>query len=143
MKEKLHKAVFLMCLVPLLLLQVSCQTDKEFTGYDDLLGNSPTLLWGSSIEDVKEKYPNVSSWAGSSYAETSFGEDNPKGPIIFRSFEFINNQLFMVHVSYGSYTDDMLELLKQDIIAKYGKITIEDNGTIERWDIEKTRTMKL
>jgi helix-turn-helix protein len=49
----------------------------------------------------------------------------------------------MVQVSYGNYSSEMLELLKENIIKKYEKITVEDNGTIESWHIENNKNNEI
>jgi hypothetical protein len=107
-------------------LQISCQ--NEFKGYKDLLDNSPKLLWGSSIEQVKSKYPDIENF-GNSY-------DNyivKYIPNRKKYFHFINNQLFMVHVFCGIYSGENLTLLKKNIRNKYGIYSIEGSGIIERW----------
>jgi hypothetical protein len=112
------------------LFQVSCKKNKEFLGYKDLLDNSPMLLWGSSVEEVKSKYPDIEDFGNN--------DDNyilkyiPDGG---KYFHFFNNQLFMVHVFGGIFAGDKLDALKNDIQKNYGIYLIEDNGTIESWYI--------
>jgi hypothetical protein len=120
------------------LSQVSCQKSKEFIGYDDLVDDSPKLLWGSSAEELKNKYPNVGETINIGIIK-EFNEGRMDSQIKFRGFQFINDKLFTVHVSYGNYSSEMLELLKEKIIRKYGKIITEDNGTIESWYIENNK----
>jgi hypothetical protein len=133
------------------LFQISCKKSKEFIGYNDLVDDSPKILWGSSLEEVKNKYPNIEEPVlnielirnleriEALYEHNkAFYEPKLDGKIKFRNFEFIDNKLFAVYVSYGSYSSEMLELLKEEIEKKYGKITTEDNGTIESWYIVNT-----
>jgi hypothetical protein len=133
------------------LFQISCKKSKEFIGYNDLVDDSPKILWGSSYEEVKNKYPNIEEPVLNieiirnferieAFYELNktFNEPKLDGKIKFRNFEFIDNKLFAVYVSYGSYSSEMLGLLKKEIEKKYGKITTEDNGTIESWYIVNT-----
>jgi hypothetical protein len=124
------------------LSQVSCQKNKVFIGYNDLVDDSPKLLWGSSLKEVKNKYANVVETMNIGIIK-EFDEGNIDGQIKYRSFQYINNKLFIVHVSYGNYSSEMLELLKENIIKKYGKIKIEDNGTIESWYIENNKNNEI
>jgi len=114
------------------IFQVSCQKNKEFIGYNDLLYNSPSLLWGSSIEEVKNKYPNIEKRGFNGYDDI---KNNLTGQIQSRFFRFYDNQLYMVLINYGTYNDAELDLLKNNLQIKYGKYLIEDNGTIENWYI--------
>jgi hypothetical protein len=124
------------------LSQVSCQKNKVFIGYNDLVNDSPKLLWGSSLEELKSKYPNVVETMNIGIIK-EFDEGKMDGQIKYRGFQFINNKLFMVLASYGNYSSEMLELLKENIVKKYGKITIEDNGTIESWYIENNKNNEI
>ena len=90
----------------IVLLQVSCQKNNEYIGYNDLLVKSPMLLWGSSKEEVKNKYPNVEEYCNGLW------EMNLNGQIKQRYFNFIDNELYFVGVSYGNYSDYDLNLLK-------------------------------
>lgn len=130
-KYKIIKVVgYYFLIFSLVLFQTSCQKSKEFIGYNDLLYNSPTLLWGSSIEEVKSKYPNIEKNPFGGYYDD---KNNLLGQIKSRVFNFYNNQLFSVEISYGTYSDDDLNLLKNNFIKKYGSFNIEENGTIEDW----------
>jgi hypothetical protein len=97
------------------------------------LVNSPILLWGSSIEELKNNYPNIEEFGVNT---NMFTEYNLDGQIKGRMFRFINNKLFMIHVSYGEYSNNRLDLLRKDLQKKYGIFPIEDNGTIEAWYIK-------
>ena len=117
------------------LLLISCQQNLQnetFIGYNDVIIGSPTLLWGSSIEDLKNKYPNAINESGDNI---SFDEYNLDGKI-WRYFDFVDNKLWMVGVSYGEYSNDELDLLRNDLQKNYGISLIEDNGTIEVWHLE-------
>jgi hypothetical protein len=114
------------------IFQVSCQNNKKFTGYNDLLYNSPSLSWGSSIEEVKSKYPNIEK---NVFGEYDDDKNNLPGQIQSRIFFFHDNQLYTVLVNYGAYNDDELDLLRNNLQKKYGIYLIEDNGTIESWYI--------
>jgi hypothetical protein len=117
------------------LLLVSCQQsqpDETFIGYNDVISNSPTLLWGSSTENLKNKYQNVVNESGDNI---TFDEYNSNGKI-WRFFDFIDNQLWRVGVSYGEFSDDELELLRKDLQKKHGISLIEGNDTIEIWHLE-------
>jgi hypothetical protein len=116
----------------LVLFQISCQKDEVFIGYNDILVNSPMLLWDSSIEELKNNYPNIEEFG----VNNMFTEYNLDGQIEFRIFHYFNNELFMVAVSYGKYSNDRLDLLRKDLQKKYGTFTIEDSGTIEAWYLE-------
>jgi len=116
-------------------LLVSCQQsqpNETFIGYNDVISNSPTLLWGSSTDDLEKKYPNVVNESGDNI---TFDEYNSNGKV-WRSFDFIDNQLWRVCVSYGEYSNDELDLLKKDLQKKYGIFLIEGNDTIEFWHLE-------
>jgi hypothetical protein len=114
--------------------QISCKEENIFedifTGYNDLLDNSPMLLWGSSKQEVKYKYSNVEETGN------EFFEYNLNGKIKFRVFYFVDNKLYFVGVSYGEYNNDELDLLRSKIQKNFGIILLEDNGTIESWYIE-------
>jgi len=125
-------------LLLLILLQTSCQENEPFIGYDDILVNSPALVWGSSINEIKKKYPNVEE---SGY--NCFNEINPDERIKARFFNFYNNQLFWVGVSYGSYTAEELNILKKELQKKHGDFLIEDNGTIESWYIKRDNNNEI
>ena len=112
------------------IFQVSCQKNKEFIGYNDLLYNSPSLLWGSSLEEVKSKYPNIEKSSFGGYYDD---KNNLTGKTQSRFFRFYDNQLYMVLINYGTYNDDELDLLRSNLQKKYGIHLIEDNGTIESW----------
>jgi hypothetical protein len=114
------------------IFQISCQKNDEFIGYKDLLDNSPMLLWGSSIEQVKNKYPNIEKNGFDGYDD----KNNLTGKIQSRFFRFYDNQLYMVLINYGTYNDDELDLLRNNLQRKYGIYLIEDNGTIETWYME-------
>ena len=132
-KNKIIKIVRYCFLVfSLSIFQVSCQKNKEFTGYNDLLYNSPALLWGASIEEVKSKYPNIEENGFSGYDDD---KNNLTGQIQSRMFFFYDNQLYMVLINYGTYNDDELSLLRNNLQKKYGIHLIEDNGTLENWYI--------
>ena len=120
----------------LVLLQVSCQ-NNEFIGYKDLLVKSPLLLWGSSKEEVKSKYPDVEE------IDNYFFENNLNGKIKNRLFEFIDNKLFFVGVSYGSYSNEELDLLRNELEKNYGISLLEDNGTIESWHIKSNENNNI
>lgn len=122
------KRIFLVFL--LVLLMLSCQKNIEYIGYNDLLESSPILLWGSSKDDVKNKYPNVEE------RDNALWEYNLNGRIIQRFFDFIGNELYFVGVSYGNYSNDALGILKNVLEKEHGIFTIEDNGTIETWHIK-------
>jgi len=95
------------------------------------------LLWGSSKEEVKINYPNVEEF------NNNFYEHNLKGKVKNRFFEFINNKLFFVGVSYGNYSDNELDLLKNELQKNYGISLIEDNGTIEWWHIKSNENNNI
>jgi hypothetical protein len=124
------------------LVQMSCKTNKSFIGYNDLVNDSPKLLWSSSIEDLIDKYPNAVETMDKGIIK-EFDEYKLDGKVKYRNFQFINNKLFMVLASYGNYSFEMLELLREDIEKKYGKITIENNGTIESWYIENNKNNQI
>ena len=82
------------------------QTDETFSGYNDLLVNSQTILWGSSIEIMKNNFPNVIGDSDDviyyiKSCEETFNEYNFNGEKTIRFFNFIENQLYWVGVSYG------------------------------------------
>jgi hypothetical protein len=114
------------------IFQVSCQKNKEFIGYNDLLYNSSSLLWGSSIEEVKNKYPNIEKSGFGGYEDD---KNTLTGKMQSRFFRFYDNQLYMVLINYGTYNDNELDLLRNNLQKKYGIKLIEDNGTIENWYI--------
>jgi hypothetical protein len=141
MKENETLKIVLGLIFSLILFQISCQQEKEqtFIGYDDLLVNSPMLLWGSSIEEFKNKYPDIEEFGNSddqNFTEQIFTEQNFNGKINARYFRYFNNKLYMVHVSYGNYSNNELDSLKDNLQKKYGINLIEDNGTIETWYLE-------
>ena len=117
------------------------QTDEISVGYNDVLVNSQTILWGSSIEIMKNTFPNViietydEIFIGNPNDET-FYEYNFDGEKTIRFFDFINNQLWRVGVSYGQNSNSELDLLREELQKKYGLFPIEDNGTIESWYLE-------
>ena len=123
----------------LVLFQISCQKDEVFIGYNDLLVNSPMLLWGSSIENMKNNYPNIEEFSNNNM----FRECDLNGQIKFRLFSFTNNKLFYVAVSYGEYNNEEMELLKNNLQEKYGIYLIEDNGTIETWYINSNKDNQI
>ena len=117
------------------------QPDEISDGYNDILINSQTILWGSSIEILKNTFPNV---IYETYDEIFIGNPNDKtfheynfnGEKTIRFFDFINNQLWRVGVSYGQKSNSELDLLREELQKKYGLFPIEDNGTIESWYLE-------
>jgi len=118
-----------------LFLLFSCHQslqNETIIGYNDVIITSPTLLWGSSIEALKNKYPNVVNESGDN---STFDEYNLNGKI-WRFFDFIDNQLWRVGVCYGEYSDEELDLLRKNLQKNYGLSLIEDNGTIEVWHLE-------
>ena len=116
-------------------------TDEISTGYNDVLVNTQTILWGSSIEILKNTFPNViyetydEIFIGNPNDET-FYEYNFHGEKTIRFFDFINNQLWRVGVSYGQKSNSELDLLRGEFQKQYGLFLIEDNGSIESWYLE-------
>jgi hypothetical protein len=111
-KDKIIKiAGYCFLIFSLGIFQVSCQKNKEFIGYNDLLYKSSSLLWGSSIEDVKSKYPNIEKNGFGGYDD----KNNLTGQIQSRMFFFYDNQLYAVLINYGTYNDDKLDLLKNNL----------------------------
>jgi hypothetical protein len=127
----------------LVISQISCKKDIaiDYNGYNDLLENSPMLLWGSSKEEVKIKYPDVKEARYD--LDNTLREYNLNGKIKGRHFEFIDNKLFFVAVTYGNYNDNELDLLKKELHEDYGILLIEDNGTIEAWYIIKNENNEI
>jgi len=124
------------------LLLTSCQQSQRnetFIGYNDVILNSPTLLWGSSIEELKNKYPNV---VNESSDNIIFDEYNLNEKI-WRSFDFLDNQLWRVCVSYGKYSEDELDLLRKGLQKNHGIYSIYDNGTIETWHLESNENNQI
>ena len=118
----------------LILSHVSCQKNNEFIGYNDLLENSPMILWGSSKDEVKIKFPNV---VERDYPfDNILWEMNLNGQIKQRYFKFYNNKLYLVRVSYGNYNDDELNILKNKLEKVYGIKLINENETSEFWHIK-------
>ena len=117
------------------------QTDEISVGYNDVLIDSQTILWGSSIEILKNTFPNVNYetydeiFIGNPNDET-FYEYNFHGEKTIRFFDFINNQLWRVGVSYGQKSNSELDLLRGEFQKQYGLFLIEDNGSIESWYLE-------
>jgi len=131
------------------LLFISCPKSKT-KGYNDLIWNSPELLWGSSINEFKNKYPNVKEFSEVNKLkdveivfyeaiERSLNEHAIEG----RYFHFYNNRLFKVDVCYGNYNQVELDLLKNNLQKKYGIDLIENNGTIEGWHINIDKNNKI
>ena len=116
-------------------------TDEISVGYNDVLINSQTILWGSSIEILKNTFPNA---INETYDEIIIGNPNDEtfyeynfyGEKTIRFFDFINNQLWRVVVSYGQNSNSELDLLREEFQNKYGLFPIEENGTIESWYLE-------
>jgi hypothetical protein len=131
-RHKIKMTGYCVLIFSLGIFLVLCQKDKEFTGYKDLLYNLPALLWGSSIEEVKSKYPNIEKNGFGGYDDN---RNNLTGQIQSRMFFFYDNQLYKALINYGTYNDNELDLLRKNIQKKYGIFLIEDNGTIEFWDI--------
>jgi len=99
------------------------QKEELFTdGYIDLLYDSPKVLWGSSIEEVKSKYPNIEESYFGGYDDN---ENNLNGRIESRIFHFYNNKLYMVNISYGFYKKDEVDILKKELQKKYGDFLIK------------------
>jgi hypothetical protein len=89
---------------------------------------------------LKNKFSNVTFETydeifGNPNDETFF-EYNFNGEKTIRFFDFINNQLWRVGVSYGQNSNSELDLLRKEFQKKYGLFPIEDNGTIESWYLE-------
>jgi uncharacterized Rmd1/YagE family protein len=121
---------------------VSCQQNEtfmEYNGYNDIIVDSPALLWSSSRENFQKKYPMVSEFGDNNI----YFENNLDGKITSRFFDFLDNQLWRVGVCYGEYSDDELDLLKKDLQKKYGIYLIEDNGTIETWYLENNEHTQI
>jgi len=88
------------------------------------------LLWGSSIGDVKNKYP---------YIEENelgyFTDNNLSGEIVDRYFDFIDNKLCMVSVHYGNYSNNDLNILRKTLKKNYGIRLIKDDSIYTHWYI--------
>ena len=90
---------------------------------------------------MKNTFPNAINETydeiiiGNSNDET-FYEYNFNGEKTIRFFDFINNQLWRVVVSYGQNSNSELDLLREELQNIYGLFPIEDNGTIESWYLE-------
>jgi len=96
---------------------------ETFTaGYNDLLYDSPALLWGSSIKEVKSKYPNIKENMFGGYRDD---ENNLNGKMQSRIFSFHNDQLYMVNISYGMYTEEEIDILRNELQKKYGDFLIK------------------
>jgi len=68
--------------------------------------------------------------------EETFNEYYFNGEKTIRFFNFIENQLYWVGVSYGQYSNGELDLFKENLQKIFGTFPIEDNGTIEEWYLE-------
>jgi hypothetical protein len=110
------------------------QNNKQYPrniSYNDLLFESPALFWGSSIFEVKTKYPNLEvNIFGGFYDDNNF-----HGEMESRTFYFYKNQLYMVNVTYGMYTEKEVEILKNELQEKYGIFLIKDDVSIKYWYI--------
>jgi hypothetical protein len=108
----------------------SPQKEAVTVGYKDLLYDSPALLWGSSIKEVKSKYPNITESMFGGYDDD---ENNLNGKMQSRIFSFHNNQLYMVNISYGMYTEEEVDILMNELQGKYGNFLMEDDVSIKHW----------
>ena len=110
------------------IFNISCTKDEHFIGYNDLIIDSPKLLWNSSIEDLSDKYPNAIR-----INENYFYENNPNEKVFSRIFSYSENKLYSVFVNYGNYNDLELENLKIHLKRNVGIYSTEDTISTEIW----------
>jgi hypothetical protein len=111
------------------------------------LVNSPILLWGSSIENLENNYPNVFEDMEINpfnyYFEGNYGDEKMEDQIVYRAFSFFDNKLFKVEVCYrNSY--DVFELLMRNILRIYGETkTREYNKESGKWIIKNNKYTEI
>ena len=98
-----------------------------FFGYDN-------LSWGTSSEIVKKKYSitNESTSTKDSLGNSiqKLTQNNVSEMIYMREFEFIDNKLFRVYVTYNNADDTTYETLRRTLTGNYGSQT----GTDLKWE---------
>jgi len=150
--------IFFICVF---LIFASCEKTKtDYTGYNDIIWDSPALSWNSSIDEVKEIYPNLNEYSISarlkenendfslllffpiifSNKDSIFYEIIEEGlygePVQDRDFYFLENKLYKVSVNYGNYNQDELDLLKNNFKKKYGKkFTVDNYEAMDIWGV--------
>ena len=126
--EFMKKNLFclILCLCELAVFSQSNGTKKFIDGYED-------LAWGSSVEKVKNKYPNLSHEvdAGCQTGEECWMAESAS---VTRVFRFYNKKLFWVKVIYDDMTQTQFNALAEKLMSKYGKLY---------FDIDKSDTVKF
>lgn len=109
----------------LLLSNVLVAQSKHFEGYDG-------LAWGSSIQELKDKYPEV--------IETTDAEDRKYNKRFFKTtsdeyyrlFFYYNEKLYIGRTIYENVDEAFIISLVTKVVEKYGFIT--DRGETEKSD---------
>lgn len=115
MKKFLICCLFLF--IPFFLLAQEVSNKKYIDGYED-------LAWGTSIDKVRTKYPNLSKEYS---AECISGEEcySASSGSVNRIFRFYNNKLYWVRVIYNDLTQTQFDALGDKLKEKYGQLFYE------------------
>jgi hypothetical protein len=136
----------ILVVILIILIQISCQRDNNFDGYNDILVNSSLLLWDSSINKLKDKYQNILEIENNKISNDEiivFKEDKLEGKIKYRYFAFVNKKLYRVEVGYGIYDSEKLNLLKKDLDKNYGIYQIENHDKFEKWNLKNNDNTEI
>lgn len=125
MKGAGMKQLLVIIVVLILLSNVLIAQSNHFEGYDG-------LAWGSSVQDLKKKYPEV--------VETTDKEDRKYNQRYFvitsgnydRVFFFFDDKLYTGRTVYENVDETFTFALMEKVVEEYGKFT--DYGESEKSD---------
>ncbi|WP_027728878.1 hypothetical protein [Treponema sp. C6A8] len=111
--KKFFICIFILIL-PIILYSQETKAKNYIDGYEE-------LEWGSSVEKVKSKFPDlIKLWdADCMTNEECYTAESGK---VSRVFRFYKNKLYWVRVIYEDFTQTQYDALWNKLIEKYGSL---------------------
>lgn len=110
-------------IIMLLLSNILIAQSNYFEGYDG-------LAWGSSIQELKEKYPDVIEITEEEEKANKQRNFEYNAGKFSRMFHFFDNELYLGRTYYADVNNDFTYTLVEKVVEEYGFIT--DKGEVKK-----------